>query len=157
LAHFQQATGLLEGLAAALPDDMALRRQLAFHYQTLGDLQGHSGLQNLGSPTDALASYRKALGLYMEVIGVDAGDRAARRGVALLQIRMGDLEEFRDDLDAALASYRSALEISEKLAAENSTSAEDLRRLALAHRKVGGIAEDLADYTTALAEYDKAS
>jgi len=157
IGSFRHGTGILESLIAARPDDRGLRAELARAYQALGDLQGHGGLQNVGDPVGALESYRKALSLYRWLVATDGRDKAARRGVALLHIRIGDLQEIRDDLAGGLSAYREALTIAEKLAAEDPANAEDGRRLALAHRKVGGILEDLGDNRTALLEYANAT
>jgi tetratricopeptide (TPR) repeat protein len=74
-----------------------------------------------------------------------------------VQIRIGDMEEIRDDLNSALQAYREALNMADRLSAEDPTNAEDRRRLALAHRKVGGIEEDLRDYPEALKDYAEAA
>jgi tetratricopeptide (TPR) repeat protein len=142
---------------ATAPGDTGLREELAGCYQVLGDALGHSGLQNVGDPAGALESYRKALNLYDGLVASDDRNKAARRGVALLQIRIGDMREFRDELNEGLQAFRQALTISERLSAEDPTNAEDRRRLALAHRKVGGIQEDLGDYNEALKDYTKAA
>ncbi|HTK29355.1 MAG TPA: serine/threonine-protein kinase [Vicinamibacterales bacterium] len=155
-AYFREAAALLESLLAASPADRDLREQLAGCYQVLGDLQGHGGLQNLGDLAGALASYRRSLSLYRE-LAEDRSDKGARRGVALVQIRIGDMAEFRDELRAALDAYRDALAIATSIASEDPTNAEDRRRLALAHRKVGGIEEDLGQSDDALREYENAA
>jgi non-specific serine/threonine protein kinase/serine/threonine-protein kinase len=157
IQDFRQAAALLESLAAAEPAESGLRQELADCYQLLGDLQGHAGLQNLGDQAAALESYRRALAIYQRLASNDARNSAARRGVALLQIRIGDMLEFRDDLDGAFAAYRDALDMSERIAADDPTNVEDQRRLALAYRKVGGIQEDFRQYREALDGYDKAA
>src|SRR5262249_13648710 len=148
---------LFESLAANGASDTGSSEELAACYQEFGDLQGHNGLQNLGDPAGALESYRKSLALYEGLAARDPSGRAARRGIALLQIRIGDMEEIRDDLNDGLRAYREALRIAEQLSAEDPTNAEDRRRLALAHRKVGGIEEDLHDYPASLKEYAEAA
>jgi non-specific serine/threonine protein kinase/serine/threonine-protein kinase len=154
--HLGRATGIYESLIASGTEDASLREELARSYQALGDVQGHSGLQNLGDPVAALDSYRKSLTLYDGLIASDARSPTARRGKALLEIRIGDLQELKDDLPAAVQAYGTALTLSESLAAEDPTNAEDARRLALAYRKAGGIQEDLGNYPRALADYAKA-
>jgi non-specific serine/threonine protein kinase/serine/threonine-protein kinase len=157
VAHFQQATAILESLIAVDVRNADLRKELAATYQALGDVQGHSGLQNLGDPGAALENYRKAFALYDALVAADARDTTARRGEALLQIRIGDMLGSRDDLQGALQAYQRALEISQRLAAEDPTNAEDRRRLALAYRKAGGIQEDLGDNKRALTAYGQAA
>ena len=153
----RRAAQLVESLAAANPSDNGLRQELAGAFQLLGDLQGHSGLQNVGDPAAALQSYHRAEALYHDLIA--AGDRRApvRRGLALLQIRIGDMLEFRDDLANALAAYHEGLVVSTALVAEDPNDVEGRRQLALSHRKVGGIQEDLRHYREALDEYGQAA
>jgi non-specific serine/threonine protein kinase/serine/threonine-protein kinase len=157
IQNFRRAATLLESLAAAAPSDSGLRQELADCYQFLADLQGHSGLQNLGDPVGALESYRRALVIYQGLAGADHGNRSALESIAMVQTRIGDMLEFRDDLANAFVAYHTGLEIAEQLAAEDPNSVEDRRRLAMAHRKVGGIHEDLGHYREALEEYHKAA
>ena len=154
-ADFEQAVRILEPLAPEGGPD--LRAELASCYQMLGDVQGHAGLQNLGDPAGALESYRKALALYRALPPEGEAGKAARRGLALVQIRIGDLQEGRDDLAAALSAYRAAFAISDKLAAEDPANADDQRRLAFAYRKTAGMQESLNDLPGALEGYVKAS
>jgi serine/threonine protein kinase len=157
VSNFRRAIAIFDLIRATQPSDSHLREELAACYQELGDLLGHNGLQNLGDPAGALQSYDKSLALYEELAARDPASRVARRGVALLQIRIGDMQEIRDDLNSALQAYGAALQTAEQLSAEDPANAEDLRRLALAHRKVGGIEEDLRDYKEALKEYAEAA
>lgn len=157
MSNFRQAAGILEPLTAAEPNNAGLRQELANCYQELGDVEGHSGLQNLGDPVGALESYRKALGLYETLVSRDAGNRSVRRGAALLQLRIGDLQASRDDLKGETQAYYSAMDILEGLSAADPTNAEDRRRLAHAYRKVGGLQEDLGNFRDALKYYLKAS
>jgi non-specific serine/threonine protein kinase/serine/threonine-protein kinase len=157
VAHLHHAAGALESLIAETPGDATLGEQLARTYQVLGDLQGHSGLQNQGDAAAALDSYRRSLALY-EGLASSGGDRSSvLRGRALVQIRIGDLLESRDDLQGALRAYRQALQISEALVHEYPANAEDHRRLALALRKIGGIEETLDHIKEALTAYDAAA
>jgi serine/threonine protein kinase/tetratricopeptide (TPR) repeat protein len=157
VTDLRRAAGILESLIVAGSNDKQLRQDLASCYQSLGDVQGHPGLQNLGDPVAALESYRKSLALYQALAESDPKYNPARRGMALVQIRMGDLKEARDDLQGVLQAYLSALQIMESLSAAEPTNAQDQRRLAHAYRKVGGIQEDLRNFKEALGYYDKAT
>jgi non-specific serine/threonine protein kinase/serine/threonine-protein kinase len=157
LAHFRQATAILESLVADHPGGTGAREDLAAAYQALGDLQGHSGLQNLGDAAGAIESYRKGLALYESLLAIDGHNKTALRGDALLRIRIGDMQLFKDDLRGSLDAYRQALEISKRLAAEDPTNADDRRRLALAYRKAGGVQEVLGDTGEALRNYAQAA
>ena len=157
MVHLQRAATTIESLIAQVPGDATLHDQLARCYQVLGDLQGHSGLQNQGDAAAALDSYRKSLAVYQSLASRSGDQASVQRGLALVQIRIGDMLEARDELDATLTAYRQALKISEVLAADHPTNAEDRRRLALALRKVGGIEEDLGHVQEALTHYNSAA
>ena len=157
IVHLRQAAAILESLAVAAPLDKQLRNELAESYQALGDLQGHSGLQNLGDPVSALASYRRSLTLYQAMLADDSADAAARRGTAIVQIRTGDMLVFRDDLRGGMDAYRSALATMEQLTSADAANAADQNRLALANRKVGGMYEDLGNAGEALKYYRRAT
>jgi eukaryotic-like serine/threonine-protein kinase len=156
IADLRQACQSFEGLTAAKPDRTELRQELAGCYESLGDLQGHSGRSNLGDPTGAMENYRKAIGLYQALLAAEPKNQAARRGVAVLQIRMGDLL-VRDDLKAAMNDYRSALPTIQDLSAADPTNADASRLLAVAYQKVGSALEDLGDLKGALKNYHDAS
>ena len=155
-ADLRQATEILASLANARPADQELRFRLANSYQVLGDLQGHSGIPNLGDQAGSLASYRKALDLYRSILITDAKNVRARRGAAIVEIRIGDLEQ-GSDLKSAMKHYQSSLATFEELSAADPNHAEDQRRLGLAYQKVGAIEESLGNNRAALENYQKVS
>ena len=155
LVNFRQAAGILESLTADNRENAQLRLELASCYQETGDLQGQPGIQNLGDQAGALESYGKALGIYQALVADDAGNRTARRGVAVVKIRIGDLQSARDELRGSQQSYRDALEIMEQLSAADPTSAKERRLLAHAYRKEGSAEEHLGNLKEALKYYLK--
>jgi non-specific serine/threonine protein kinase/serine/threonine-protein kinase len=156
ITNLRHAGEIFEELAAAKPDSKELRQELAGCYQALGDLQGHGGRMNLGDSAGALESYRRGLAIYQAELTSDANDKAARRGVAVLQIRIGDLL-MRDDLKAAMNKYRSALLTLQDLSANDLTNADARRLVAMGNQKVGGAQEELGDLKGALKSYDNAA
>jgi eukaryotic-like serine/threonine-protein kinase len=156
LADLRKACDIFEGLPTATPDREELRQELAKCYHALGDLQGHGGRMNLGDPVGALDSYRKALAIYQAKLIADPNDKTARRGMAVLQMRTGDLL-MRDDLKAAMDNYRSALPTIQDLSVADPTNADARRLLATAYQKMGGAQEELGDLKDALKSYANAS
>jgi len=156
LADLRRACDSFAALTAAEPDHVEIRQELAGCYQSLGDLQGHSGRSNLNDRAAALESYRKSLDLYQALLAGEPSNNVARRGVAVLQIRTGDLL-VRDDLNGAMNDYRAALPVIQDLAASDPTNAEARRLLATAYQKVGSALEDLGDLKEALKNYDNAA
>jgi len=155
--NLRWATEVFESLVAAKPTDEALRAELASSYQVLGDVQGHSGIQNLGDRAAALQSYSKGQAIYEAQVASNPSDKTARRGVAVLRLRIGDLLAVRDDLQGSMSNYRSALDILEDLSATDPTNADARRLLALGYKKVGGAQEVSGNSRDALKYYRKAS
>jgi eukaryotic-like serine/threonine-protein kinase len=156
LADLRRAADLLEAISSSDPGRQELRAELANCYQALGDLQGHSGLQNLGDPAAALASYKRGLATYQAQVSSNGNNREARRGVAVLQMRIGDLAMAHGDPTEGVSQYRNALGILEEVSASDPTNADARRLLALGYQKVGGAQED-AHPREALASYAKAA
>ena len=156
LADLQRACDSFDALTVAESDNEEIREELANCYQSLGDLQGHSGRSNLGDRDAALVSYRKSLDLYQALLARQPSNDVARRGVAVLRIRTGDLL-VRDDLKGAMNDYRAALPMIQDLAASDPTNAEARRLLATAYQKVGSALEDLGELKQALKNYDSAA
>jgi eukaryotic-like serine/threonine-protein kinase len=156
-ANLRQATEVFESLVASKPGDETLRAELASSYQVLGDVQGHSGIQNLGDRAAALQSYSKGQAIYEAQAASNPSDKTARRGVAVLRLRIGDLLAARDDLQGSMSNYRSALDILEELSAADPTNADARRLLALGYKKVGGAHEVGGNSREALKYYRKAS
>ncbi len=153
LTHLRKAAETWEALSAT---DPAWRTDLANTYLALGDLEGHPGLQNMGDAGMARTEYQKARSLFESQVTQDAGNQA-RRGLAVVRVRMADLEIGKGDLKKVLVEYRAALEILESLSAEDATNAESSFRLALGYRKVGVALEGLGERKAALENYAKAA
>jgi eukaryotic-like serine/threonine-protein kinase len=154
--NLRKALEILQDMAAADSANQQLQAELANCYQALGDLQGHSGLQNLGDPTGALVFYKKGLAIYQAQVSGNVNNQEARRGVAVLQMRIGDLEMEHGDPKDGMNQYRNALGILEEFSASNPTHADARRLLALGYQKVGGAQED-TNPKEALASYAKAA
>ena len=157
VGNLRKATEVFESLAAAKPGDEGLRTELASSYQVLGDVLGHAGVQNLGDRAGALQNYSKAQAIYEAQAAADPSNRAARRGVAVLRMRVGDLLVAKDDMQGAMSNFQSALSILEELSSADSTNADASRLLALGYKKVGGVHEVSGDSREALKYYRKAA
>lgn len=159
-ADLRKSVDLLEALAAARATDSRnddVRDELANAYQTIGDLEGHSGLANLDDPQSALQYYQKALSIYQQQISQQPGSQKGRRGEAVVRVRMADLKMGHGDLKEILSEYREALKSAEELSAADTTNTADFGLLALGYRKVGGALEQLGDTRGALDNYARAA
>src|SRR4029077_1628513 len=119
VADVRKAAEIFATLVRSTPRDRDLRVQLADCYQSLGDLQGHSGLQNLGDRAGALDSYRKAVAVFDAMAAENPAEQKARGGAAVMRIRIGDMQQAQGDFDAALEDYRGARQRAQSLAAED--------------------------------------
>ena len=155
-ADLRKACELLEAMAAADTANQTLQGELAGCYEARGDLEGHPGLQNLGDPAVALASYRKGLAIYQAQIAGNQNVKDARRGMAVFQIRIGDLEISRGQEQEGINEYRRSLGILEELSANDPTNADASRLLALGYQKIGGTQEETHPQE-ALDDYAKAA
>ena len=150
VADVRKAAEIFETLLPSTPRDRDLRVQLADCYQSLGDLQGHSGLQNLGDRAGALDSYRRAVAIFDAMAGENPADQKARGGAAVMRIRIGDMRQAEGNLDAALENYRGALQLAQPLAAEDATNDRFRRILALSYRKLADLENQRGELGQAL-------
>ena len=156
VTDLRKAAEVFEMLVSRAPQDKGLKVQLANCYQSIGDLQGHSGLQNLGDRAGALESYRKGMAIFDAMAAEDSTDQKARGGAAVMRIRIADMQQARGDLDIALENYRGALERAQSLAAADPQNDRFRRILALSYRKMGDLESQKGNYQQALQNARKA-
>ena len=107
----RRATGYLEALLPYAADDVPLRRQLAFDYRRLGQLQGEDGVPNLGDRDAAHRSLLQAATLFEslpEPVDVDAGLGLAETYLALdrgLDLGSSDVR-YRQKAETLLDRFR---------------------------------------------------
>jgi non-specific serine/threonine protein kinase/serine/threonine-protein kinase len=120
----------LDSLAAKVGDDPVLLEELAAAYVKMGEVQGHPQYSNLGRPTEALNSYRKAL-----VLRARIGRRTSKERLQLAQTYrvVGDLLETTGDTAAAVAQYRASIAELEQLVALEPSNQAFRRDLAIAY------------------------
>ena len=148
--ELRAAAKLFEQLLNRTPQDRDLRVLLADCYQSLGDLLGHGGLQNLGDRAGALDSYGKAQAVFDAMAAENPADQKARGGAAVMRIRIGDMRQAEGDLDAALENYRGALQRAQSLAAEDPANDRFRRMLALSYRKLADLDSQRGEFGEAL-------
>jgi eukaryotic-like serine/threonine-protein kinase len=149
-ANLRRAAEIFAMLVRRTPRDRELRVQLADSYQSLGDLQGHSGLQNLGDRAAAVQSYGKALAVFDAMAAENPADQKARGGAAVMRIRIGDMQQSAGDTEAALENYRGALRRAQSLAAEDPRNERFRRILALSLRKLADLETQRGELAQAL-------
>ena len=125
-----KARDYLDRLATESAGDAGLQQELAAAYDKLGDVQGNPSVANLGDPSAALESYRKAEAIRRRVIAETASNLDARLALSASVMKIGDALVGRGAVKDAIGLYREALAAREAALKENRPSR------AAAHRAV---------------------
>jgi non-specific serine/threonine protein kinase/serine/threonine-protein kinase len=133
----RRALEYIESLSVEERDDPELRRELAAAYRKIGDIQGNPRGAHLGDLDGALESYRHAESL---LTALAADGTTARRELADVARRIGDVLWWQGDTAEALATYERARGIMAELVRLEPDDAENLGGLAAAEAAVGEIA-----------------
>ena len=141
---------LYEAALKRNPSDTELRYGATQAYEVLGDTLGNPGLVNLGDREGARAAYGRAAELAEQAIRLDSSLRA-RRGSAILRVKMADLLSSAGDTGSASVKYSEAVEMLEKCAETNPNDSRTQRALASALAK-RGMLRALADFPAAMAD-----
>jgi non-specific serine/threonine protein kinase/serine/threonine-protein kinase len=151
----------LDRLARDAGDRPDLQRELASAYLKVGDVQGRPLNANLGDSAGALASYRKAVGIYVSLGAATSTDSGLRRELALASQRLSEILSATGDTKEALVQARRGLELLQQStragASEKSVAAAELgRELAASYTRVGDLLSATGDTTGALDHRRKA-
>jgi non-specific serine/threonine protein kinase/serine/threonine-protein kinase len=134
-----RALEYLDGLAQEAADDGSLQRELVSAYVKVGNVQGNPNNANLGDTNGALNSYRQARRIADQILAVNPADSEARRSLAVVYEKMGDVEAATGDLSAAVDSARKSLAIFNSISQANPQNARAQRSLAISYIKVGDV------------------
>ena len=135
--------------------DPGLQRELAAAYVKVGDVQGRPLNPNLGDTPGALASYRKAIGLYEALIPADSADPTVRRELATAYVRLSEVLSSSGDTGEALAFARKGLDL-QRVTADASAGGDSAvppavrRELAASYSRVGDLLSATGDTKAAL-------
>ena len=151
----------LDRLARDAGDRPDLQRELAGAYLKVGDVQGRPLNANLGDSAGALASYRKAVGIYESIGAAASADPGLRRELALALQRLSEILSATGDTRDALVQARRSLELLQQStrsgASGKTVAAADLgRELAASYTRVGDLLSATGDTTGALDHRRKA-
>jgi tetratricopeptide (TPR) repeat protein len=155
-----KASDYLEKLAREASGDPSFQLELTEAYLKLGDIQGHPYVSNVGDPSGALASFRKALGIAEAVSRGDPGDLKARRYVAQSHRAIAEVLPILGNATDAVANLRQAVGIFESLTAAQPRNVAALTDLASCYAGLGDLLgnpglSNLGDKEGALASYRK--
>jgi tetratricopeptide (TPR) repeat protein len=157
LKEFRGAEALAQRLADKSPKDRALRRELMFIHQKIGDVY-----QALDKLEDSIREYQTALTL-IEGVVAEEPTKGWRLDVAGTVIRIGQVLQDRGDFDGALERYRTALNMRLQLEKEDRSDKIVQSNLASNHRYIARVYvqrydrdASMDDLDIALDEYEKA-
>jgi non-specific serine/threonine protein kinase/serine/threonine-protein kinase len=110
IASARKSIAQFQPLAASAPADLEMRRDLSRAYEGLGD-RLNPGLAEVGDNQGAKEAYSKALQIWKDqILPRDPKKPDVPRALAVLTMKVGDIEADEGHLDAARERYRQALE-----------------------------------------------
>ena len=158
----KRALEYLDSLASEAGDDPSLQRELVAGYLKVGNVQGNPNNANLGDSAGAMRSYRNAQVIAERLTVSDPNDARAKRLLAVIYEKIGDLENGSGNVAAAVKSVETSLALFKELAAANPTDVKAQESLAISHVKVGDFLgnsnfPNVGDLSGALESYQSSS
>ncbi len=151
----QAATRAYDTLASASDAPPAIIAEAAAAYGALGDELGQPGRPSLGDLSGALAAYHRNLELYERALGIDPGFARARRGLSIVELKIGTVE-METDAAQALKDFMLADERFDSLPESKMGGLSAGRMHANLLRKKAMAMRELGEYALAAPLFDKA-
>lgn len=123
--------------------------EVAAVYGVYGDELGQPGTASLADPEAALAAYRHTIDLDRRALSIDPSFLRARRGLAIQQMKIGNVE-FDYDPAQALRDYQAAIAGFDALPADQQNTMTTLRPRAYIVRREAGAMSELGEYGAAV-------
>ena len=155
IPSMQAAVATYEQLIANPNASAPLICETAAVYGSLGDELGQSGTASLANSSAALAAYRKALELDARAHRVDPDFLRARRGLALMLMKIGSVEMETDPVQAN-QDFRIALERADALPSADQSGLSATRMRAMLLRKEANSLTELGQFSEARPLFEKA-
>jgi len=150
----QKGIEYLDKLAVDAGDRDDLSRELAAGYVRVGDVQGRPLNPNLGDSAGALASYRKAVGIYAALGVTAASPPELRREASVAHLRLSEIHGAIGDTAAAMADARTGLELVRDTATDPTATPAARRDLVVSYSRYGDMLAATGATTEAL-EYHR--
>jgi eukaryotic-like serine/threonine-protein kinase len=151
----QAATQAYERLVAERDATPALICEAGAAYGTLGDELGQPGTPSLGDLAGAIDAYRKDIRLDERALSLDPNFPRARRGLGIVQLKIGNVE-IETDPAQALEDYQLAEERFDALPESKQDGLSTLRIRANVVRKKATAMRELGEYAQAIPLFDQA-
>ena len=151
----QAATEAYDRLVAERDATPALISEAGAAYGTLGDELGQPGTPSLGDLAGAIDAYRKDIRLDERALSLDPNFPRARRGLGIVQLKIGNVE-IETDPAQALQDYQLAEERFDALPESKQDGLSTLRIRANVVRKKATAMRELGEYAQAIPLFDQA-
>jgi non-specific serine/threonine protein kinase/serine/threonine-protein kinase len=135
----QKAVQYLEGLAREAAGDTGLQQELARAFIRVGDVQGNPTRANVGDPTNAIASYERAIGLAEAVRAEAPTDAEALRTLALAHRQRSDVLAVTGNKEKALTDAETSAELYAQVARGAGATLDDRVAVGVASIKLGDL------------------
>ncbi len=153
----KRSLGYLDSLSQESAGDEKLQRELAMAYLHMGDVQGHPRMANVGSTSDALNSYRKALAIHEQIAAAHPDDPGYQRELSNIYVRLGGVLKVAGDYGGGLELDRKALAIREALLGNDPRNREYRRLVASSYMDLGGSYSQLGEWPHVIEYRQKAA
>ncbi len=155
--HYRQAVRIFETIAPRIRQDVAAQFEMANAYESLGNSSGNPGFANLGDAQGAKKAYEKTRSIHQAIAAAHPDNLRSRRGMGLMDMKIGDVETGSGNLDEGLRKYQSAVQELEAVVERDPLNPTTRLMLGLATGKVGRAFERAGQTQAALAQYKKSS
>jgi tetratricopeptide (TPR) repeat protein len=152
----QSALKIFDALLADPHASPELIVKAANAYNVLGDELGQAGAASLNDMPDALAAYRKNLGLVDRALSIDPDLMPAKRTLLTALTKIGDAE-IETDPAQALKDYRIALQRADALPKAEHESLNAVRAYGGLHGREANALVQLGEYSRATDIYEEVS
>jgi tetratricopeptide (TPR) repeat protein len=129
----------LDALSREAGGDTALQVEVGEAYARIGDVQGNSGLSNLGDSQGALDSYAKARAVLERALARDPRHLGARKTLARVRYSAAGVYDFLRRVPDAHASALAALAIWERLSRDAPSDEDAVKGMATTNLMIGNI------------------
>ena len=155
VASMQVSTQAFERVADGRDATPAQLSEAGAAFGTLGDELGQPGTPSLGDPAGAIRAYRKDLELNGRALLLDPAFPRARRALAIVEMKIGNVE-IETDPAQALKDYQLAEERYNAVPESKQDSLSSLRMRANVVRKKAQAIRELGGYTEAAPLFEQA-
>jgi tetratricopeptide (TPR) repeat protein len=155
--HYREAVRIFESIAPRIDRDVAAQFEMINAYEALGDGLGNPGLSNLGDAQGAKDAYEKARSIDAAIAAAHPDNLRSRRGVGLMDMKIGDVEMGLGKVEEGRRKYQSAVQVFEAAVARDPLNPVTRLFWGLATGKVGAAFEAAGQPAAALAQYRQAS